>query len=339
MKILLAIIITATFSFGCAMLEGEQTTTDSGGGGSSSGGGGSAPVVSSEPLTSVVQVSTGSEHACALLQDATVKCWGSNRYGQIGTNEGYVHLYNTSHQQTITTPRKVEGLDNVTAITTGGSHTCALQANRTIKCWGGNERGQIGDGTDLLNAEGFSTPSTVSGINTATAISAGGEHTCALLSSGRIQCWGRGTDGRLGDGVDPFNYESPTPVFVSGINTATAISAGGTHVCALLADATVKCWGSGYGNTPTTRSGLSNVVAIDAGGNRNHCALISDNTSKCWGYNSNGVLGTGTVSDSFSPTLVNTSEKYSQISTGIYNNHSCALIQESVVGGGSQVEC
>ena len=85
MKILLAIIITATFSFGCAMLEGEQTTTDSGGGGTTSaptGGGDSTPTVAAESSVTSETIFAGDEHTCAIKTDGTAQCWGRNTYGQ-----------------------------------------------------------------------------------------------------------------------------------------------------------------------------------------------------------------------------------------------------------------
>ena len=78
------------------------------------------------------------------------------------------------------TPVKVSGISTAKAISAGGSHTCALLAGGTVKCWGLNSNGQLGDGTTIQSA----TPVKVLGISTATTISAGGSHTCALLSGG-----------------------------------------------------------------------------------------------------------------------------------------------------------
>jgi hypothetical protein len=142
-------------------------------------------------------------------------------------------------------------------ISAGGSHTCALAASGTIKCWGNNTSGQLGDGTTTNS----STPVTVSGITNATSISAGYHHTCALLAGGTIKCWGYNFYGQLGDGT---TTNSSTPVAVTGITNGTAISAGALHTCALLAGGTLKCWGynsSGQlGDGTTTNSSTPATV-------------------------------------------------------------------------------
>ena len=122
----------------------------------------------------------------------------------------------------------------VTEIALGASHTCALLTGGAIKCWGFNDKGQLGDGTTGYRT----TPVDVSGITTATSLALGGSRTCALLTGGTIKCWGSNGNGRLGDGT---TTDRTTPVEVSGITTS---SSGGspslmvvlltTFVCALV---------------------------------------------------------------------------------------------------------
>jgi alpha-tubulin suppressor-like RCC1 family protein len=122
---------------------------------------------------------------------------------------------------------------------------CALLSGGTVECWGYN----IGNGTSTLcNGTNVcsSTPTAVSGLSGATAISVGGQSACALLSGGTVECWGN------------------TPVAVSGLSGATAISVGGQSACALLSGGTIECWGSNdegqLGNGTTTNS--STPVAV-----------------------------------------------------------------------------
>ena len=115
-------------------------------------------------------------------------------------------------------------------------HTCALLVDNTVKCWGYNDSGQLGDGTTTDST----TPVSVSGIDNATAISSGLIHTCALLSNNTLKCWGNNGKGRLGDGT---TTDRATPDSVSDIDNATAISSGAKHNCAVLSDNTLQCWG------------------------------------------------------------------------------------------------
>ena len=130
-----------------------------------------------------------------------------------------------------------------TSVSAGVSHTCAVLSGGTVKCWGRGSYGQLGDGSTTSTQ---STPVSVSSISTATSVSAGYRHTCAVLSGGTVKCWGYGSYGQLGDGSTTSTQS--TPVSVSGISTATSVSAGYWHTCVVLSGGTVKCWGYGsYG--------------------------------------------------------------------------------------------
>jgi len=154
----------------------------------------------------------------------------------------------------------------------------------------------------------------VSGISTATAISAGGDHTCALLTGGSVRCWGGNYAGQLGNGTwTPIS--TPIAVAVHGISTATAISAGSQHTCALLTGGTVRCWGDNYhgdlgdGTTaerlsPVAVHGISTATAISASGLYHTCALLTGGSVRCWGWNQDGELGNGTTTDSAVPVSV-----------------------------------
>ena len=119
----------------------------------------------------------------------------------------------------------------------GVAHSCAVLSDGTVRCWGANGGGTLGDGTttDRLN------PVAVLGISTATQVARGESQSCAVLSDGTVRCWGWNDYGQLGDGT---KTDSSTPVVVSGISTATRVGLGMSHSCALLSDGTVQCWGS-----------------------------------------------------------------------------------------------
>ena len=185
-------------------------------------------------LTSgVVQITAGDSHTCALLITGGVKCWGRNRSGQIGDNTDSDRL----------TPVEVSGLaSGVAQITAGDSHTCALLSTGGVKCWGYNHHGQIGDNTSGFDNDRL-TPVEVSSLTSGVAqITAGYMHTCALLITGGVKCWGDNGYGQIGDNT--FGTDRLTPVEVSGLTSGVAqITAGVQHTCALLSTGGVKCWG------------------------------------------------------------------------------------------------
>jgi alpha-tubulin suppressor-like RCC1 family protein len=212
------------------------------------------------------QLALGAMHGCALLNDGTVACWGDNTYGQLGDGTYASRAAGA----------RIEGLANVTQVVSGEQHSCALGSGPDggmfgVWCWGDDSYGQLGDDYCCGSTVPSPDQAQIFGVNGATpvALAAGLYHTCALMSDGTLQCWGDSNDGELGSPYGGGAY----PESVSSISTAVAISAGGAltnvngnftaHTCALLADATVQCWGSDrYGEIG---DGLFGYVATPLG--------------------------------------------------------------------------
>lgn len=169
--------------------------------------------------------------SCALVAGA-VECWGSGDLGQLG---GGIFGPDSA------TPVAVPGITGASAVSSGRWHACALVTGGTVKCWGDDSSGQLGDGVISI---GGRVPVDVQEVSGATAIGAGGAQSCAVIAGGGVKCWGEGTLGQLGNGSTD---DSVAPVDVSGISGATRLTVGGAHSCVLVAAGAVKCWG--YGRT------------------------------------------------------------------------------------------
>ena len=264
---------------------------------------------------------------CGITNVGGLKCWGSNNYGAVG-NGGW---------NWVDTPVDVNFLSSgVSDVDQGRFHVCALLIDGTVKCWGTNWNGELGNGTTTQS----NVPVDVLEVTDAINISVGYSHTCVVISGGEVKCWGNNGNGELGDGTQT---DRSTPITVSGITNATQVSVGISHSCALLSDGTVKCWGwnqySGLGDGTITNSyipvsalGLTDVVRLYVS-DYSSCAVLSSGVIKCWGRNNYGQLGDGTKVDKNIPTLVNNFSRPDQIYVSEYS--TCFLIQNTLkcIGG------
>ena len=190
------------------------------------------------PLSGAVAISAGGDsHTCVLTAVGGVKCWGSNSSGQLG--DGTINSR--------TTPVDVVGLDSaVAAVAAGAAHTCVLTDTGGAKCWGYNSFGGLGNGEATFAPT--ITPQDVLGLETGVAAispAGTGAHTCALLVTGGVKCWGYNFFGQVGDGTEGPGAERLTPVDVLGLSSGVvAVSAGALHTCALTDTGAVTCWGA-----------------------------------------------------------------------------------------------
>jgi alpha-tubulin suppressor-like RCC1 family protein len=249
------------------------------------------PVVGLE--SGVVELALGADHACARMNDGTVRCWGDNSKGQVGQ----------SALGDVSAPTKVPGVAGAKQITAGDEHSCALLASGQVACWGADDDAQIGNGK---TGTAITQPATVAGLADAVEITGGGEHTCARRANGSVVCWGYDYLGQLGNGATtPTRATSPQAVV--GLTDAVELTAGRYHTCARRKNGTVACWGDndkgevGDGtttqrNAPTQVIGLSGATTI-AAGSWDVCAAVGKGDVLCWGDDLGGQLGDGRVFD------------------------------------------
>ena len=237
-------------------------------------------------------------------------------------------------------PGPVAATTNVTAISAGLSYTCAVTAAGAVACWGYNDSGQLGDGTDKSF---HGRPVDVVGLNESiTLVTASVDYSCAVTAGGGVKCWGSNFHGELGNGTTTTSISTP-PVNVVGLDAqVTTVAAGRSwHTCALTVAGGVKCWGyNNFGQLGDgSLGGVTNggrafpdyVVGMDSGvsdvrvGSVYTCALTSEGAVQCWGLNSSGQLGDGTNENSAVPvSVVGLESGAKAITAGDW--HNCALM-------------
>lgn len=245
----------------------------------------------------VLAVSAGYQYTCALTAGGAVKCWGANAVGQLGDGT----------QAGALLPVSVLGLQaGVVGISLSHTHACAVTSTGSVKCWGSNDRGELGDGSTSLRLAPVDTLGMTSGV---AAVSTGNVHTCIVSMSGGVQCRGAGLSGELGDGT---GTNSAMPVSVLGLGSGVTAIASSSHTCALASTGALRCWGPNFSGglgdgtsidrfAPIAVVGLSSGVTEITVGLDYTCALMGTGSIKCWGHNGAGQLGDGTTSDRYVP--------------------------------------
>jgi alpha-tubulin suppressor-like RCC1 family protein len=278
----------------------------------------------------VIGLSSGGMHTCALMTDLTVRCWGSNAYGQLGdgsTAQGGAFNVQAS---------AVIGLTNVAEISAGGTGTCARKSDGSVYCWGYWPDGSLKPQPTLVLGSG------------ATQLTSGAFHACALMTDESVRCWGSNLYGQLGDGTQ---VDRIVPTVVPSLSRVTQLSAGFYHTCARHSDASAHCWGMNYyGQLGDGTSGMAEgkdlnrlspvyvtgftgvsdfrVTEIRAGFGHT-CAILDYGALTCWGENGWGQLGDGGTVDRIIPESAPVLDGYGSLSLGAA--HTCAQSTSGVV--------
>lgn len=298
--------------------------------------------------TDIAQLRAGGSHTCALLNEGTVRCWGHGISGQLG----YGNTDSVGDNETPFSQGAIPLTEKVVQLATGGAHTCALTSGGFVRCWGNNQYGQLGYGN--TNRIGDDEPvSSVGHVNLGARtvrITAGSNHTCALLNTGRVRCWGYNNFGQLGYGHtnNLGDDEEPSSLDVQVGAPVQDLVAGHSHTCALLFSGKVRCWGSngssqlGHGassgnigdNEHPDSAGDMNLgaVAVQLATGANHtCALLDTGGVRCWGYNNFGQIGNNSTSITPSPFEVNLGAGSRALQVAAGDNHTCALLSTGLI--------
>lgn len=263
------------------------------------------------PLGSVVEISAGQDHMCAVTSTGAALCWGDDSFRKLGAPQ--------ITGPNALTPAQVSGLSSgVASISPGSNYTCAVTTGGGALCWG-----EIGP----LGANGATSPTPIAVLNPAgsaplsgvAALAAGYDHACALSTEGTVLCWGSNSTGQMGNGTEGGVSNLPTPVLNSNASAPLSgiiqITAGEEDSCVATAAGGILCWGYNpqgeIGNdtlahydSPVPVMGLASGVIEIASGYRHNCAITNTGGVMCWGFNLFGQLGNGSLRNSTAPVAV-----------------------------------
>ncbi|NOU31374.1 MAG: hypothetical protein HOO96_26040 [Polyangiaceae bacterium] len=332
------------------------------------------PAVDLGASAQVAQVALGGRHTCAILGDSSLRCWGFNATGELGLGDFNTRGDEAGEMGAALPAVNLGSGHTAKEVATGYQHTCAILDDGTLRCWGLNAGGQLGAG-NTRNRGGI--PTDMGDVlrvdlgtgRTAKHVTAGAEHTCAILDNDDVKCWGANTSGQLGygdfsargDGVGEMG-DALKPVDIGPGRKVRAVGAGMQHTCALLDDETVKCWGNTYygqcGTGDTNNRGDSAgemggaLRAIDLGqghrakgigvGSDHTCVALDNDELRCFGAGFDGQVGplpggfiswgwaVGQMGQNLPSIDVGPSVKVLAVSAG--GTHTCAVL-------GNQVKC
>lgn len=239
----------------------------------------------------ITAVATGDRHSCALRADGRVQCWGDDEFGQLGR----ASAGSSRPDQSL-----VQGLGSVVELSAGAFHNCARRRDGAVVCWGDNTWGQLGIGSSSSQlSQPVRRPTAVAGLRGARSISAGRDHSCAQLSTGKVWCWGANKDQQLGSSTLADIWTTPVPA--RGVRNLSRPASGLGSTCALQGSQ-AYCWGKvGAGligpNSPAhagtpQRAPVDNALQVATGADF-ACALLRSGEVSCWGADRGGRLGLG----------------------------------------------
>lgn len=321
-----------------------------------------APVEAVVPRLRATEVTAGGFDSCALLEDGATRCWGIALqslgypgHGSVGDDE---------------TPGSMPPIDvgpgrHAVDVSAGLSHTCAVLDAGSVRCWGQDESGKLGNDTAPAQEDPATAPDVDLGGVAAVSVDAGYDHSCAVLVDGHLRCWGASGGGDLGLGDartigDDEAVASVPPVELGAGRTVVSVAVGLRHTCAVLDDGSVRCWGDGAGgqhglgttedigddespdSVPAVDLGPGRTAVALAAGYLHTCAILDDGSVRCWGVDEDGLLGAGAgvatggraVGDDETPASippVDLGPGRTAVAIGAGGWHTCAVLDDGSV--------
>jgi alpha-tubulin suppressor-like RCC1 family protein len=249
------------------------------------------------------QVAVGADFTCGQAKTAVTYCWGANDVGQLGTGAA----------SGSSVPVPVAGTAVFRALAAGGRTACGVTDTSEVLCWGDGADGELGNGQFGVTS---ATPIVVMGgdhqfLDVAIGANAAGQATVCAVARDGVFCWGKNSDGEIGDGTK-VRKNVPTPVV--GISSPVYVAPAGSHTCVRLPSAEAACWGKGgrlgtggsQGSLTAVPVAGGHVFAVIWSGRDHTCGRTDDEPSRafCWGDNSRGQLGDGTRNTGLVPVQV-----------------------------------
>jgi alpha-tubulin suppressor-like RCC1 family protein len=270
-------------------------------------------------VTSQAAISAGYKHSCT-ISSGKAYCWGDNSDGELGNGS----TTSSTVPVAVVASGVLAGV-TLTQITAGFFFTCALSTTGAVYCWGFNADGELGNNSTTNSSVpvAVTTSGVLAGVTVTQITADSGFNACALGSNGAAYCWGKNSDGQLGNNT-VTSSSVPVAVTTSGVlagKTVTQITAGNDLTCALDSTGLAYCWGDDtrgqLGNNSNTTSPvpvavtttgvLSGVTLTQiSAGNAFACALSGTGAAYCWGYNASGQLGNSSSVSSSVPVAVTT---------------------------------
>jgi len=280
-----------------------------------------------------VDFSVGRLHTCMITTESNY-CTGYNALGQLGVGSASDKAE----------PTQISNLNTpLYSISTGYEHTCGIDVEGVVYCWGMNNQGQIGTGYHRYDSK-YYTPQLINldyssnELPPAMQVSTGFYHSCGIFEDMNTYCWGYNQYGQLGTGDQTVRNR---PILVQSPENQhfTDLSLGKSHTCGILDNGSVYCWGLnnygqlGDGSTTNNLTPVftnlplgSKAVAISSGYDHN-CVILDNSSVYCWGYNGYGNLGNGNGTTMYTPTYVNMPAGSSPVQISASERHTCGLLR------------